>query len=53
MPTPPRQRQLEWPDTETMHWDDLPADVRERVRAVLGRVLRRAAAAAPEAPDEP
>jgi len=52
MPKPTRQSQLEWPDAETMRWDDLPADVRARVRDLLGRLLRRLAAAAPEAADE-
>jgi hypothetical protein len=53
MRTPTRQRQLEWTDAETLHWEDLPADVRARVRDLLGSLLRRIAAAAPEAPDEP
>jgi hypothetical protein len=53
MPTLTRPRQLEWPDAETLRWDDLPADVRARVRDLLGRLLRRIAAAAPETADEP
>jgi hypothetical protein len=53
MRPPTRPRQLEWTDAETMHWDELPIAVRERVRELLGRLLRRIAAAAPEAPDEP
>jgi hypothetical protein len=53
MCTSTRQRQLEWADAETMHWEDLPADIRARVRDLLGRLLRRLAAAVPEAPDEP
>jgi hypothetical protein len=53
MRTPTRPRQLEWADAETMHWEDLPADVRARVRDLLGSLLRRIAADAPEAADEP
>jgi hypothetical protein len=53
MPKPTRQSQWEWPDAETMRWDDLPADVRARVCDLLGRLLRRLAAAALEAADEP
>jgi hypothetical protein len=53
MPKPTRQSQWEWPDAETMRWDDLPADVRARVRDLLGRLRRRLAAAALEAADEP
>ena len=49
MRTPTRPRQLEWADAETMHWEDLPADVRACVRDLLGRLLRRIATAAPEA----
>jgi hypothetical protein len=50
MRTPTRPRQLEWADAETMHWEDLPADVRARVCDLLGRLLRRIAAAAPRPP---
>jgi hypothetical protein len=51
MPKPTRQRQLEWPDPATMRGDDLPADVRARVRDLLSRLLRRIASAS-EAADE-
>ena len=53
-PTP--QTELEWRDPEAMRWEELPPSVRERVRELLGRLLRRVAAAragGAEAPDEP
>lgn len=55
MRNPNRQTQLNWCDAADMHWEDLPADLRDRVRELLGQLLRRVAgsgAQPPEGPDE-
>lgn len=43
MPKPNRQTQLEWSHADDMHWEDLPADLRDRVRELLGQLLRHVA----------
>lgn len=55
MRNPNRQTQLEWRAPEDMRWDDLPPDLRARVRELLGQLLRRVAgsgAQPQEGPDE-
>lgn len=47
-----RQTQLDWSALDEMHWEELPADVRDQLREQLGRLLRRVAAGSPEGADE-
>ena len=46
MRPPKRQTQLDWQDPAAMRWEDLPASVRNQVRASLGVLLRHVAAEA-------
>lgn len=41
-----RQTQLQWSDPQDMHWEDLPASVRDQLREALGVLLRHVAAQA-------
>ena len=50
MRPPKRQTQLDWKDPAAMRWEDLPASVRDQVRASLGVLLRHGAG--PAAPGE-
>lgn len=55
MRQPNRQTQLDWRDPADMGWEDLPADLRDRVRELLGRLLRQVARRGgrpQEAPDD-
>jgi hypothetical protein len=40
---PNRQTQLDWSDQDEMHWEELPADVRDHLRERLAALLCRAA----------
>ncbi len=43
MRNPNRQTQLDWKDPAAMRWEDLPASVRDELRASLGVLLRHVA----------
>jgi len=43
MRQPNRPIQLEWTHADDMRWDELPADVRDRVREQLAALLRHVA----------
>lgn len=55
MRNPNRQTLLDWRDPDDVRWEELPADLRDRVRELLGRLLRQVARRGgrpQEAPDE-
>jgi hypothetical protein len=45
------QLELEW--TSAMRWDDVPADIRDRVREHLGDLLQQATAPSPRPAEGP
>ncbi len=48
---PNRQTRLDWKDPAAMRWEDLPASVRDQLRASLGVLLRHVAGQAARAPE--
>jgi hypothetical protein len=43
MRNPTRQTQLDWRSPDTVDWEDLPAEIRERAREGLAQLLREGA----------